>query len=258
MKKVTGTGKTCRCKSYNFTLVELLIVIAVIAVLAGMLLPALGQAKNTVNRISCISNMKQHGLLTIGYAHDFGGMYPWVRFDNWGSPYAGFFMRQGQLPEKIRTCPGISIARSWRTSGQWSSYDTEYGINSRISQYGLPVYDYKIKYPSKVLIIHESAWGTGVANASEAAKVYGPSCSGADIVTRHDKFRTANVIFADGHALSATLPAPYIGSAVDIRTTFGSADYFGAWNDQAHSPGWTYGYAVLGKLGSFDPYPRAK
>ena len=60
----------------NFTLVELLILIAVLAILASLLLPALRSALEKAGSIQCVNNLKQTGLNLQMYAADHQDMIP--------------------------------------------------------------------------------------------------------------------------------------------------------------------------------------
>src|SRR4051812_39945968 len=100
----------------GFTLVELIVIIALIAVFVGMILPALAPPHRTGgDRIKCINNLKNTGLAFRIFATDNQGRYPTevstneggsLEFFNEGAPFRHFVALSNELSTpKIIHCP---------------------------------------------------------------------------------------------------------------------------------------------------------
>ena len=186
-------------RSVRFTLIELLIVIAIIGILAAMLLSALKTAKDTASRIVCASNLKQLGTAFMMYVDNYNdftptcqSMYNGSLSTNW--PCALYPELNGNA--KVFHCPSLikGIDRTYSsnlgsTFTVWGPDYIGYGFNQnavgRIPPQNCKFSQYK--NPSALCLMLETTEGD----------IYFTQ-SNADLwAYRHNN--TMNVLYADGH-----------------------------------------------------------
>ena len=129
----------------GFTLVELLVVIGIIAVLVGLLLPALNRAREQANTVQCLSNLRQIGTAIVNYAADNQGYLVPGRYDASTYPasttvaelenWATILVNNRYLP----TPPQVtSINTMWDSSYGTSVFRCPSGLNNRNDINGTP------------------------------------------------------------------------------------------------------------------------
>src|SRR5438309_6631126 len=157
----------------SFTLIGLLVVIAIIAVLAGLLHPAVQKVREAANRMSCTNNLKQIGLALHSY-HDAFKRFPPGYIDGntdrastpdkdvgpgWG--WAAFllpYVEQGNAYNQINFKVGVGI-----------------GSNTAISQQPLSVFQCPSDGLQDAFLVYDSSFTTPIATVAHGNYV---GCNG--------------------------------------------------------------------------------
>jgi prepilin-type N-terminal cleavage/methylation domain-containing protein/prepilin-type processing-associated H-X9-DG protein len=140
--------RVCKPKASSaFTLVELLVVITIIAVLAGLIFAAFGKIRAMGDRTKCLSNLRQIGTAMGSHMADHDGFLPgplwtwqscWFRKYDYGSlgtvlaPYTGISPEEGTQKVPILVCP------AWQRDAPYQE-DELYIMNSEVMSEGTKI-----------------------------------------------------------------------------------------------------------------------
>lgn len=200
------------CIMMKFTLLELLTVIAVIAMLISILAPALSKAKSKVKSIQCISNQRNLFLAISSYCGDFNVLrIPQSTAYAVSSYFSCTLMDTGYLkdnrnktPQGIFSCPeekrltaaGLTEWNTWKGS--------HYGINWFLGYNPTSNPELRWEYNQNIPVSPSKLMYLGDTEPAWYCHLYYGNERDASIPTyfRHDANKRMNCVFLDGHALN--------------------------------------------------------
>lgn len=217
-----GSVLTARNRASALTLIEMLVVIAVLAVLIGVLVPTLARGKTSAHRIRCVSNLRQLGIAGQMYWDDHGGhAFRWRTFSTNGGDIFWFgWLQRGSEGERVfdpkygalypylagrgvETCPALNyLSPQFKLKATGASYGYGYNLHLSPPLELPPLSVNQVPRPSELVFLADSAQvNTFQAPASPdnplLEEFYFVSTNEATAHFRHDKRLEA--AFIDGH-----------------------------------------------------------
>ena len=187
---------------HGFTLIEVLVVIAIMLMAMSALIPALKSSQEKATRLRCLTNLKQWSMASTMYAGDWNTWLPWM--NNWINtvgPHVGIYRGTEMYDEYILS---YTVARCPADAGPWLAVGApaygrfhSYGVNYCTS-WDPHLRVTQVKEPTRVM-----QFGCAVSD-----RVRPRGLPGVDGMGRDDGYQTSydrhggrqNVGFVDGHA----------------------------------------------------------
>ncbi len=235
-KKFFMRVKRQQSRHDGFTLVELLVVLATIAILAALLLPALGRSKSRAQSAACLNNLRQLGIGFQLYLQDNHDTFPtssphsglgaqpedWLWWQMTADPSGNVTMRDpkrgsviqsiGQYQPRLLRCPADRAAETrevlWKSNPGMEQYFYSYSLNAH-SDAGMASFisrdrtliilnkSEKIRNPSGKIMLAEEKGSVDDGPGSAVIDDGRWLPPGYPLTSRHSK--RANVTMADGH-----------------------------------------------------------
>lgn len=193
----------------GFTLIELLGVVVIILILAALLLPVVGRARESVNATKCLSNLKNLGVSMRLYSNDHDGLLPW----SWDGTYTW-----SQALAAGDYSPRVSLSTySFYHCPSWGAKPPD-GHQPYIDTYGLtqddefavtnhPAVDINnnqrlISMGSSTILLADSILDSGIRR--ENYYITRKRAGINKIHLQHQNKTKANAVFVDGHAAAVS------------------------------------------------------